>query len=285
MALDYDMLMGLLPRETRQTYSRRDTILYALGVGAASEDPLDRAELRHVYEENLEALPMMAVILGYPGFWQREPQYGLDWKRIVHGEQSIQIHTPIPPEGEVVSLLTIDAIFDKGADKGALLYARREVHDGHGVHLATILQGSFMRGDGGFGGSAAGAPVPQPIPDRDADDQIVLRTRLDQALLYRLNGDFNPLHVDPDIAATAGFPRPILHGLCTYGVVGRALIKARGEAAGRLMRMDARFSNPVFPGDTIRTDIWMLTPGSCAFRAVVPERNAIVINNGFARFG
>lgn len=282
MPLDYEMLMRLPHREIRHVYTKRDTILYALGVGAANEDPLDSSELRYVYEEGLEALPTMAVVLAYPGFWQKEPQYKLDWTRIVHGEQAIQIHRPLPCEGEVHGIVTVDEIFDKGAEKGALLYWRRELYDGPtGDHLATIRQGSFLRGDGGFGGTSEGAPVPLPLPDRAPDCSIVLPTRRDQALIYRLSGDYNPLHADPQVARAAGFERPILHGLCTFGVLGRALLRAVEVPPGGVERMEGRFSSPVYPGETIRADFW-LDGKSVQFRGVSVERQTIIFNNGLA---
>jgi len=282
MPLDYDMLMALPPWEVRHAYTKRDTILYALGVGAAIEHPADRDELRHVYEKDLEALPTMAVVLAYPGFWQKEPQYKLDWTRIVHGEQAVEIHNPIPCEGEVRSVVSIDEIFDKGEERGALLYWRRELYDvPTGGHIVTIRQGSFLRGDGGFGGASEGAPVPAKLPERQPDCSIALPTRPDQALIYRLSGDYNPLHVDPDVARAAGFERPLLHGLCTFGVLGRALLKAVGVQASDLARIEGRFSSPVYPGETIRGDFWV-EGKTVRFRGVVTERDKVVFNNGLA---
>jgi acyl dehydratase len=284
MPLDYDMLMSLRPWETRHPYARRDTILYALGVGAGAENPSDPDELLYVYEEGLEALPTMAVVLGYPGFWQKEPQYKLDWRRIVHADQAVQFHQPLPVEGEVRSLISIDAIYDKGADKGALLYWRRELFDtANGSHLATIRQGSFLRGDGGFGGSPDGAPLPAALPVRAPDRSVALPTRPEQALIYRLSGDYNPLHADPAVAAAAGFDRPILHGLCTFGLLCRALLKATGAKASALASMGGRFSSPVFPGETIRADIWM-EDDAVRFRGVVTENERTIFNNGQAIF-
>ncbi len=281
MPLDYDRLMSLPPMEVRHSYTARDTILYALGVGAGA-DPQD---LPYVFEEGLVALPTMAVVLAYPGFWQKEPRYGIDWRRVLHGEQAITVHAPLPVEGAVVGVLRIEAIYDKGADKGALLYSAREIHDeATGVHLATVRQGSFLRGDGGFGGTGEGAPVPHPVPAGPPDLSIALPTRPEQALIYRLSGDDNPLHADPAVAASAGFERPILHGLCTYGVVGRALIRALGGPSTRLARMDARFSRPVYPGETLRTDIWRQPDGRAAFQATVVERDQVVLTNGYAQF-
>lgn len=275
MALDPDKLLALPPIITHQTLTRRDTILYALGIGAS--------DLNFVFEERLKALPTMAVVLGYPGFIWRDPAMGVNWQRILHGEQSAILHAPLPVEGEIVGTTRIEALFDKGADKGAIALVTREIHDGNGTHLATVRATTFLRGDGGFGGSADGTPKPHPLPDRAPDTVITLPTAANQALLYRLSGDLNPLHIDPAVATGAGFAGPILHGLATYGVVGRALLAgACGNDPARLTRMDARFSSPVYPGETIETAIWDEGNGRLAFRARVVERDLIVLTNGFA---
>jgi len=278
--------MALPPRLTRQTFTARDTILYALGVGTGQDLSQNSDELKFVYEKVLEALPTMAVILAYPGFWQREPEYRLTWQKIVHGEQSLALHRPLPVAGTVRGEMTIDAIYDKGIDKGALLCSRREIYDDiTGVHLATVRQSSFLRADGGFGGNGAKAPPPHTMPDREADVSDLMATRPEQALIYRLSGDDNPLHADPDVAASAGFEKPILHGLCTYAIAGRVLLKRLcGNVPARLRRMDARFSSPVFPGETIRVDIWDLGDGKASFRASATARGRTVVDNGYAEY-
>ena len=276
MPLDYDYLMALPPIVTRHEVTERDTILYALGVGAT--------DLHYVYEDGLEALPTMTVVVGYPGFFLKEPRYGVAWQKLLHGEQSIVLHRPLPTQGVFIGTTRIEEIYDKGADKGAILIATRDIHvEGDPDPIATSRATSFLRGDGGFGGGGAGAPpAPHPVPaDRDPDVVLTSPTRDDQAVLYRLSGDYNPLHIDPAVARSAGFDRPILHGLCTYGVVGRALLEALcyGDAS-RIRRMDVRFSSPVYPGETIQTEIWRESGGRAAFRARVVERDIIVINNG-----
>jgi acyl dehydratase len=283
MPLDYDRLMSLPPREERGSYGPRDAILYALGVGVGVDDPTSWSSLRYTYETGLQLLPTMAVIIGSPGFWLMEPQYGVDWQRVLHGEQSVELCRPLPVAAEVVSRLRIDAIYDKGAAKGAILYATREIFEaGAGVKLATLKSTSFLRGDGGFGGKAEGAPKPHVVPDHRAPDLTTdVRTRADQALLYRLSGDWNPLHIDPAIARRAGFERPILHGLCTYGIVGRALLaNLCSDEAGAFRKFAVRFSNPVFPGETIRIEIWQQSQGLAAVRARVVERDVRVVDNG-----
>lgn len=285
MAFDYDLLVNFR-RELSQAYTVRDTILYNLGVGAGigagSPDTL-----RYVYEKDLTALPSMAAVLAAPGFWQREPQFAIEWQKVLHGEQSVTIHKPIPVEGEVVSEFKVEKIYDKGEGKGAVLYSSRSLHDKKsGTHLATIQQGSFLRGNGGQGGSSDASPRPHAIPtDRPADMSVELETRPEQALIYRLSGDYNPLHADPEVAMGSGFKAPILHGLATYGVVGRALVAALcGNDSARLKRFDVRFSSVVYPGETITTEIWRDGDGKASFRALVADRETVVINNGYAEF-
>lgn len=279
MPLDYDHIMALPPLETEHVVTERDTILYALGVGATN--------LRHVYETGLEALPTMAVVLAYPGFFAKRPEYGLTWQKLLHGEQSIELHRPLSATGRFIGRTTIDEIYDKGADKGAIMIARRTIVDAEsGELVATSRAASFLRGDGGFGSRAdGGSPRPHPLPERGPDATLSLPTRPDQAVLYRLSGDYNPLHIDPAVAKAGGFDRPILHGLCTYGVVGRALLQALcGNEATRFKRMDARFSSPVFPGETIRTEIWREGEGRAAFRAFAEEREQLVMTNGYLEY-
>jgi len=285
MPLDPAYLLAMPPRVIRHTYSRRDTILYALGVGAG-HDPAHADELRFVYEEGLQALPSMAVVLASPGFWQREPQYGIDWKRLLHGEQSVELHAPLPVEGTVRGESTIDAIIDKGVGKGALLYTKRRIVDeASDTLLASVKQVSFLRGDGGCGGSTAEALKPHAVPKRAPDAEALLTTRPEQALLYRLSGDYNPLHVDSQVAHEAGLPRPILHGLCTYGVAVRALLRLLcGNQPSLMKRVDCRFTAPVYPGDTLAIAVWRESSGRAAFQARAQERDVLVLNNGYAEF-
>jgi acyl dehydratase len=284
--MDPQQLLGLPPRIVRQTYTRRDTILYALSVGAG-HDPAREDELSFVYEEGLHALPSMAVVLAYPGFWQREPQYAIDWKRVLHGEQALELHAPLPVEGTVRGELTVDRIIDKGADKGALLYSTRRIFDEFDNRLlASVRQVSVLRGDGGRGGSGGVAGQPHAVPADAPDMQLSLSTRPEQALLYRLCGDYNPLHIDPAVARELGLPRPILHGLCTYGVATRALVRSLcANEPERIKRVDCRFTAPAFPGDTLEVSIWHETSESGSFRVRATERDVCVLNNGYVEFG
>ncbi|WP_144184616.1 MaoC/PaaZ C-terminal domain-containing protein [Elioraea rosea] len=280
MPLDPAKLLAYPIPEIRQALTRKDTMLYALSVGLG-QDPVDDWQRRFVYEPELIALPTMAVVLGYPGFWLGRPDTGVDATRLVHGEQSVTLHRPLPVEGEIIGRSRVTGLVDRGAGKGALLYSAREVLDSAGSLLATLESTTFLRGDGGFGGATGPVKAPHAIPDRAPDATLSLTTRPEQALLYRLNGDHNPLHADPAVAAKAGFPRPILHGLCTMGVVGHALLRlCCGGEPGRMKRIDLRFSAPVFPGETIVTEVWDEGGGRFGFTALAAERETMVINNG-----
>jgi len=284
MPIIHEKLLSFPVPEVRQALTRRDTMFYALSIGAG-QDPMDHADLDFVTETRLKAIPAMANVMGYPGFWLADPETGVDAVRLVHGEQSLVLHRPLPVEGEVLGRTRVTGLVDRGAGRGALLYSAREVTDARsGERLATLEQTTFLRGDGGFGGPSGPVRQPHPEPRRDPDRALDLATRPEQALLYRLNGDLNPLHSDPDVAGRAGFPRPILHGLCTFGVVCRALLRALcGNDPARFGAMELRFSAPVFPGETIRTEIWD-EPGGAAFRARAVEGDRIVVSNGRFRF-
>ncbi len=284
MALNYDTIMNWPFEEVEQSYAVKDSILYALSVGFG-HDPMDTHQLRFVFEEtDFQVTPTMAVVLSRPGFWSRDPKTGLDWKKILHGEQGMTIHKPLPPSATVVAKTRITQILDKGEGKGALLFTERDLVDkSTGDKLATLTATSFARGNGGFGGPGGPQPEPHPIPDREPDQVCDFPTLSQSALLYRLAGaDPNPLHANPEVATAAGFKMPILHGLCTYGVAGHALIKACcNYDATRLRSMNLRFSSPVYPGETIRTEMWK-EDSLVSFRARVLQRDIVVLNNGRA---
>jgi acyl dehydratase len=282
MPIDYAKLKNWRFADLEHRYGVRDTILYALGLGCGS-NPMDAEDLSFVYEEGIRVLPTMAVILGHPGFWLKDPKTGVDWRKVLHGEQGVILHKPLPASGTVIGRSRVTEIVDKGADKGALLFLERDVIDkASGDLLCTLTATTFLRGEGGFGGPAGPTPEPHRVPERPSDVAIDLPTLPQAALIYRLSGDYNPLHADPAVAKAAGFPRPILHGLCTFGVVGRALLKACcGDDPLGLKKMQARFSAPVFPGETIRTEIWR-DGMAVSFRARIVERDIVVLNNGLA---
>ena len=278
MAIDPDRLMAFDIPAVRQRVAPRHAVLYALSVGMGA-DPMDERQLDYVDQHRpLRAMPSMAVVLGYPGFWLANPLTGVDAVRLVQGEQSIEWHAPLPTDGEVLGKTRVTDLIDKGPGRGALLFTEKRLTDATtGALLAATGSTTFLRGDGGFGGASGPAPAPHSMPSDGPAATTDLPTRPEQALLYRLNGDDNPLHADPAAAARAGFPRPILHGLCTLGVVTHALMRAR-DYTGRMERMQLRFSSPVFPGETIRTETW--PDGS--FRARVLERDVVVIDHGLA---
>jgi acyl dehydratase len=282
MQLQYEKLLARPPSSVTHTYTERDTILYALAVGAGRPDPAAPEALRFAYEKQLQTLPMMAVVLGMGPAWITDPQWGIDYMRLLHGEQMLTVHRPLPPSGTVAVVESIEEIYDKGAGKGAVMYLRRHLRDTHGELLVELRSASFLRGNGGFGGKASGAPAPHAVPvDRKPDVAVEMGIAPDQALLYRLCGDLNPLHIDPGIAQAAGFDRPILHGLCTYGIAGRALVALFcAQDPQRVKRLDVRFSKPVYPGETLRTEAWQLDEHRAAFRCTVPARGVTVIDNG-----
>jgi len=283
MPIDYQRLKAWPFPELEHRYEAKDTILYALGIGLGA-DPVDPHQLRFVYEDGLKALPTMAAVLAYPGFWAKNPETGIDWKKVLHGEMGFVIAKPLPPSGTVLGRTVIEEIVDKGAGKGALLYSRRDVRDKEtGALLASLSSTSVLRGDGGFGGPSGPTRAVHPLPERAPDLVCDLPTLPQAALIYRLSGDYNPLHADPEVAKAGGFPRPILHGLCTFGVAGHALLRTLcGYDPARLKRMEVRFSAPVYPGETIRTEIWREGAGRAGFRCRIVERDVVAINNGLA---
>jgi acyl dehydratase len=280
MTIVYEKVMALTVPPVEVTYGPKDCMLYALGVGLG-QDPMNEDELAFVYEKQLKVLPTMATVLGYGVSWAREA--GIDQLRVVNGEQGFTLHKPLEPEATVVGRSRIIEVIDKGAGKGALILSERKVSDkASGELIATITQTAFCRGDGGFGGPPRQAPAPHPIPERAPDMFCDLPTRPEMALIYRLSGDYNPLHAEPAFARAAGFERPILHGLGTFGVSGHAVLKTLcGYDPNRLAAFAGRFSAPVFPGETIRTEMWRDGP-VVSFRARVLERDVIAINNGRA---
>jgi acyl dehydratase len=283
MALNYDHLMGLKRDGERFRYGDRETMLYAIGIGLGA-DPLDRNELPYVCENpveqpTLKTVPSMASVLARVPLLK---DCGYDYTKVVHGEQCLTLHRALPPEGELIASARVTAAYDKGAGKGAVICTQTAVRSAaDGQPMFTLRSTTFARGDGGFGGPAGSGPAPHPIPERKPDATVTLATRKDQALLYRLNGDRNPLHADPDLAKRAGFPVPILHGLCTYGIACRAILQTvAAYDHTRITGFDVRFSAPVYPGESIATDIWV-DGRTVSFRCRIPERNdTVVINNG-----
>jgi acyl dehydratase len=285
MALNPEQLLAARIPEIEQRYGWRDCALYSLGIGIGL-DPLDESDLPFVDENRLKVHPAMANVLGYPGFWQQDPAFGLDASKIVHGEHAMRLHRPLPVDGHVRGVSRITDLVDKGEGRGALVFVERQITDADsGELLATVNQTVFARGDGGFDGPARTLPPPRPVPQGRPDTVVQARTSPQSALIYRLSGDLNPLHANPAAARAAGFERPILHGLATFGLTCHALMKALcGSDPGQVRSMSGRFSAPVFPGDTLSVEIWREQAGA-TFRATVAERGAVVFNNGYFEMG
>ena len=270
--IDPQRLLDLKFREIRHSFTRRDTILYALGVGIGC-DPIDPEHLRFVYERNVVAQPTMATTLAYPGDWYRDFDTGLDHQHIAHASESIMIHTALPVEGTVLAKPQVLDVIDKGKGKGALVVSERVIRDAAtGHNLATVRQTAMRRGDGGFSPAPRKSEPQSQPPNRAPDYVLSLPTTPQAALIYRLSGDSNPLHADPEFARGAGFPRPILHGLATMGVVCHAAVRlVFGGAAERLRWMDCRFTAPVYPGEAILSQFWRVEE-QWLFRAQVSDR-------------
>ena len=282
MPINYEKLINWDIPEVEQRLKKRDTMLYALGVGLGS-DPCDANQLAFVYEHDLRALPTMAIILGYPGPWHAHPDTGITRSHVVHGEQGFTIHKTLPVEGTVAGKTRVTGVVDKGKDKGALLMTACEVRSRPGNELiCTLTSTTFCRADGGFGGPSGPVKEPHRLPDTPPHHVCDLPTLPQAALIYRLSGDYNPLHADPAYAQKAGFKMPILHGRCTFSVAGHAILKTCcGYDPARFKSMEGRFSAPVYPGETIRTEMWV-DGAVVSFRSTVPARGATVLNNGRA---
>ena len=270
MAIDPQALLTHDFGETRQHFTERDVILYALGLGLG-----ERADdLPFVYEVGLQALPSFAVTLASPGMWIRDPRFGIDFSKLVHSAQQASFHRPLPTNGEIVGAARVVALTDRGAGKGAVLTLERTLRDAAtGDLFCTLRQTLLLRGDGGFGGAApvrSDAAMPNRTPDLTASATVSPRA----ALLYRLSGDRNPLHADPAAARAAGFARPIMHGLGSYGIAGVAVARAAGASPSAIGELECRFSGVVMPGDTLDFQIWRIANG-LTFTAHVGDRKVL----------
>ncbi len=257
-------------------YTDRDVMLYALGIGATTED------LNFVYEKNLQVLPTFAVVPAFPALMGIGRELDFNPMMLLHGEQSIDLKAPIPTSGKLTTQGKISAIYDKGS--GALVVVDSETKDESGTVLFANSSSAFIRGEGGFGGERGPSASKKNIPPEKAPDHTVeYKTSVDQATLYRLSGDRNPLHIDPEFATLAGFDTPILHGLCSFGYVGRAVLHACcGGDPARFKDFQVRFSGVVYPGETIVTDIWQESSNRMIIQARTAERGEPVISNAAA---
>lgn len=277
MRLNYEQLLRYDIPEVVHRYTERDTMLYALSLGLG-QNPLDERALPFVGggNEGPRTLAAMAVVLGYPGFWLKAPGIEADVVRLLHGEQGFELHEAIPPAGEVLGKTRVVDAVDKG-EKGLLLYTEKTLTDRATGRLYARTQATHvLRGDGGMPGAPTQSRPVHAVPATAPDCRVVLHTRPEQALLYRLNGDYNPLHSDPAVASAAGYPRPILHGLCTFGMIAHAVETQFAGAGRRVGRLSMRFSGPVLPGERIEISLWK----EGAFRAKVAERDAGIVDNG-----
>jgi acyl dehydratase len=275
----YPEILSIRPEPRRFVYDEQYTMLYALALNAGSQSD----DLAFVYEKRLRALPTLAVIM--PNAVRKIIDDGeINHTMIVHGEQHLTIHKPLPAKGTVILQARCLSVIDKGADKGALVNVENIISDSVSAERhATSVTTMFCRGDGGFNGPAEGELARHIVPARPHDLEVVLPTLPQQATLYRLTGDRNPLHIDPKAAQAAGFSRPILHGLCTYGMAGRAILQACCDNDPSMIEtLDARFSSPVYPGETVVTRIWR-DDNALSFECHVAERSAPVIRNGLCR--
>lgn len=272
--------VGTTTEPVRRSWTSKDALPYAVGVGAGYQ-PLEELAFTTENSRGVEqqVLPTFAVVVGFGGGLDRIGSY--DRTKLVHGEQSVELHRPIPVDGEIDVTGEVTAIHDKGS--GALVeITSRSTSVADGQPLFTTVGSFFIRDAGGFGGDRRPERRVQ-APDRAPDVVRRLQTRPEQALIYRLSGDRNPLHADPSFASRAGFDRPILHGLCTYGFTGRALLQElRGGDPARVRRMCGRFVAPVLPGDELTVEIWRSEAGEAVYRTAVGDGRVVIDGGSFA---
>jgi acyl dehydratase len=281
MPIKPDRLVGYRLPEVAQTYAQRDAILYALGVGLGNH-PTAPEDLKYLVEDQLEVLPTFAVTLSSPGMWIGAPEFGVDFVKLVHSEQAAWFHAPLPPQADVIGGGKVISLTDRGPGRGAVLVLQREIRDARtDLAYCTLHQTLLLRGDGGFGGSAPPAS-PSIIPERPPD--LSGRATVDPraALIYRLSGDRNPLHTDPEFAKRAGFQRPILHGLASYALAGVTVARLCGLSPARIAALKCRFSGVVFPGDILDFSVWR-DKSTATFQTAVGDRR--VLDQGRVAFG
>ncbi len=278
--MQVDKVLNYPFKDAEVSYSERDVMLYGLGVNLGL-DPNDEDDLRYLYEDGLTVLPPYAMVLGHPGFWIKDPELEIDWVKVLHAEQFLSVSQVLPANGKVRASFRVRGIADKGSDKGCILYYEKLLSDPEtGNEIARVTSGVFCRGDGGAGNHGETPEALEAVPDAKPDISLTKTIDERSALIYRLSGDYNPIHVSPPVAAKAGYHRPILHGLCTMGIAAHQLFKHIAEGkSDRFGGIACRFSRPVFPGDAVRTDIWK-TKGGARFRVTVEDRDEVVLDRG-----
>ena len=269
-------------KEVEFTATPRDCMLYALGIGVGLR-PEDQRDLQFTYEDGLKFFPSYVNVICHPGAWITAPEFEVAWVKLLHGEQSFAIHRQLDPGKTYVGSYKVIGVIDKGEGKGAMMYQQKELREKGGSEVVSTVTSTYvLRGDGGCGGTMTEAPKIHSIPERAADTSCALPTLPQAALIYRLSGDYNPIHASPAIAKKAGFDRPILHGLCSFGVATRAILQSCcNDDPAKLKSVSLRFSSPVYPGETIVTEMWK-DGNVVSFRAKVAERDVVVLNNGRA---
>jgi len=286
MAIEYPKILSLKREGDPYGWTDREVMLYALGIGMGA-DPMDERELAFVNEGCFQPRPLKVVpTFASVAAWGAGPgDLGINRLLVVDGERDITFHQPLPVSARITADSRVVAVYDKGKDKGAVITRETVLRAEGGEPLATLVSSAFARGDGGFGGPSDGQPAPHAVPTRAPDRSVDITTRPDQALLYRLCGDRNPLHSDPEFARQAGFPRPILHGMCTYGLTCRAVLQTYADYDAAAFRRHAvRFSAPVYPGEMVTVDLWK-DGNVISFEARVKARNVTVIKNGMTVLG
>lgn len=280
--IDAEEILALKLPEVSQAVSSRDARTYALGIGIGDDPEAEEALAFHLPPE-APAYPTMASVICHPRDSLKATVRGIDWFSVVQGEQALDLFGELPANATYRAQARVVEVLDKGEGKGAVLRIERTLWCADAEAPAARVQNAiFVRGAGGFGGARETA-YPQPdCPGRPADLSADIATNPNLALIHRLSGDLNPLHADPGHARKVGFPRPILHGLASYGLAGRGVLAAVGAPAGRLRHLSVRFAKPFFPGETLRVHVWQSDGGGLAFRAEALERGATVLDNGRA---
>jgi acyl dehydratase len=279
LTIQYPAVLNYKSSAQDWSFTERDAMLYALCLGFGG-DPLNERTLPFVYEKQLKVVPTLPTVMA----WVVEPTFaalGADPKSALHGEQKIELHRAITMPLKVSVQGSVLEVYDKGADRGAILMTRHVITDAaDGGKVATLTTSCFARAEGGCGGSAEAPPRPHAVPGRPPDQSLDIATRADLALQYRLTGDRNPIHAEPDAARDAGFARPLLHGLCSFGISCRAVLEAYADFdPRRIASHQARFASPVYPGEILTVDLWR-DDEVVSFEARIKARGVTVMKNG-----